>query len=354
MTPVVSLVVSAALSLKAGSVGALHPVLLSSSNNWISFDVPTLMQNFWPATLDGLTFGAIYALVALGYTLVYGVLNLINFAHSEVFIAGAYGVSFTLGALGFGPSFPSLGPFAIAADLVLATIVAMIVSALTAILLERVAYRPLRKKNAPRLVFLITAIGASFVIQYSIFLWRGANPEPSRIMFRPIPVFDIFGVIIDSQQLTIVVAALVMMVVTDQLIRRTKLGRGIRAVAQNPDTATLMGVDKERIIMATFAIGGALAGAAALFYVMKVPSGVQYNGGFILGIKAFAAAVLGGIGNIRGALLGGLLLGLISNWGQILLGNAQWADVVAFVVLVLVLIVRPSGLLGQTLGRSKA
>lgn len=329
-------------------------LLLLASSSWISFDVQSLAQNFWPTTIDGLTFGAIYALVALGYTLVYGVLNLINFAHSEVFIVGAYGISFTLNALGFGPSFPNLGVFAIVIDLLLAAVLGMICSAVMALILERLAYKPLRDRGAPRLVFLITAIGASFVIQYSIFLWRGANPEPSRIMFRPVPVFDIFGVIIDSQQVTIILAALAMMIITDLVINRSKLGRGIRAVAQNPDTATLMGVNKERIIMMTFMLGGLLAGAAALFYVMKVPSGVQYNGGFILGIKAFAAAVLGGIGNVRGALVGGLVLGLISNYGQILLGNAQWADVVAFVVLVLVLLVRPQGLLGQTLGRSKA
>jgi branched-chain amino acid transport system permease protein len=144
------------------------------------------------------------------------------------------------------------------------------------------------------------------------------------------------------------------MIFVDQLIRRTKLGRGIRAVAQDPDTATLMGVNKARIIVATFIIGGVLAGAAALFYVMKIPSGVLYYGGFVLGIKAFTAAVLGGIGNVRGALLGGFLLGLIGNYGQILLGSAQWTDVVSFVVLVLVLMIRPEGILGTNLSKVRA
>jgi branched-chain amino acid transport system permease protein len=170
----------------------------------------------------------------------------------------------------------------------------------------------------------------------------------------PQEMFTVAGTIVDSQQVTIVAAAVVMMVATDQFIRRTRLGRGIRAVAQDPDTATLMGVDRERIIVITFIIGGLLAGAAALFYVMKVPSGVIYNGGFILGIKAFTAAVLGGIGNIRGALVGGLLLGLIGNYGQILLGDSQWTDVVSFVVLVLILMVRPTGLLGSDLGTARA
>ncbi|WP_374010855.1 branched-chain amino acid ABC transporter permease [Leifsonia sp. LS-T14] len=329
----------------------LHPALDSS---WINFDVNALVQNFWSATFDGLTFGAVYGLIAVGYTLVYGVLNLINFAHSEVFIVGAYGVVVTLTTLGFGPSAPNLSPGAIIGDLLLALIVGMLASAVTAWLLERVAYRPLRKRNAPRLVFLITAIGASFAIQYGIFLIRGANAEPSVTMFIAQPIFDVFGTIVNSQQLIIVIASVLLMIATDWFIRRTRTGRGIRAVAQDPDTATLMGVNKERIIQITFITGGILAGAAALFYVMLVPSGVIYNGGFILGVKAFAAAVLGGIGNVRGALLGGLLLGVIGNYGQILLGDSQWTDVVAFVVLVLVLLVKPSGILGTSLGRSRA
>jgi len=329
----------------------LHPALDSS---WINFDVNALVQNFWSATFDGLTFGAVYGLIAVGYTLVYGVLNLINFAHSEVFIVGAYGVVVTLTTLGFGPSAPNLSAGAIIGDLILALIVGVLASAVTAWLLERVAYRPLRKRNAPRLVFLITAIGASFAIQYGIFLIRGANAEPSVTMFIPQPIFDVFGTIVNSQQLIIVIAAVILMIATDWFIRRTRTGRGIRAVAQDADTATLMGVNKERIIQITFITGGILAGAAALFYVMLVPSGVIYNGGFVLGVKAFAAAVLGGIGNVRGALLGGLLLGVIGNYGQILLGDSQWTDVVAFVVLVLVLLVKPTGILGTSLGRSRA
>jgi branched-chain amino acid transport system permease protein len=329
----------------------LHPALDSS---WINFDVNALVQNFWSATFDGLTFGAVYGLIAVGYTLVYGVLNLINFAHSEVFIVGAYGVVVTLTTLGFGPSAPTLSPVAIVGDLILALLVGMVAAGGTAWVLERVAYRPLRKRNAPRLVFLITAIGASFTIQYLIFLIRGANAEPAVTMFIPEPIFDVFGTIVNSQQLIIVIASVILMLATDWFIRRTRTGRGIRAVAQDPDTATLMGVNKEKIIQITFITGGILAGAAALFYVMLVPSGVIYNGGFILGVKAFAAAVLGGIGNVRGALLGGLLLGVIGNYGQILLGDSQWTDVVAFVVLVLVLLVKPSGILGTSLGRSRA
>ena len=332
-------------------LAVVHPHLDSS---WINFDVPSLVQNFWPATFDGLTFGAIYGLIALGYTLVYGVLNLINFAHSEVFIVGAYGVVFVLASLGFGPNAPTISMWAVIGDLLLAILVGMIASAITAFLLERLAYRPLRMRNPPCLVYLIVAIGASLTIQYTIFIIRGPNPEPSVTMFIPAPVFDVFGTIVDSQQLTIVIAAIILMVATDLFIRKSRTGRGIRAVAQDPDTATLMGVNRERIIVTTFILGGLLAGAAALFYVMKIPSGVQYNGGFSLGIKAFAAAVLGGIGNVRGALLGGLLLGLIGNYGQLLLGDSQWTDVIAFITLVLVLLVKPTGILGTSIARSRA
>lgn len=328
--------------------------LASADQSWIQFNWSYLFENFWTATFDGLTFGAIYALVALGYTLVYGVLNLINFAHSEVFISGAYAVVFTLSWLGFGPNTPNLSTIAIIGDLILACLAAMVVSAIVALILERVAYKPLRDRNAPRLAYLISAIGASFAIQYLFFNWRGSNAEPARIMFEQKNVFVVFGSYIDNIQLTIVIAAVLMMVAVDQFIARTRLGRGIRAVAQDPDTATLMGVNKERVIMTTFVIGGLLAGAAALFYVMKVPSGVIYNGGFILGIKAFTAAVLGGIGNVRGALLGGLLLGMIGNYGQYLLGDAQWTDVVCFIVLVLVLMVRPEGILGSSLAKVRA
>jgi branched-chain amino acid transport system permease protein len=328
--------------------------LVIESNQWITLDWATLRETFWSNTFDGLTFGAIYALVALGYTLVYGVLNLINFAHSEVFITGAYACVFTLTAFGFGPSPLVISVPALIGCMLASCLAAMVASAGIAFLLERLAYKPLRSRNASRLSFLITAIGASFTIQYLIYLWRGANAEPAITMFRPSEMFTIFGASVDNQQVLIVVAAVAMMVFVDQFVRRTRLGRGIRAVAQDPDTATLMGVDRERIIVTTFVIGGILAGAASLFYVMKVPSGVIYNGGFILGIKAFTAAVLGGIGNIRGALVGGLLLGLIGNYGQVLLGSGQWTDVVSFVTLVLILMVRPTGLLGSDLGKARA
>jgi branched-chain amino acid transport system permease protein len=183
--------------------------------------------------------------------------------------------------------------------------------------------------------------------------YGGSNAQQPIILVRPRVQFQIFGADVTNVTLVIVASAVVLAALTDIALNRTKFGRGIRAVAQDPTTATLMGVSRERIIMATFLIGGLLAGAAALLFILKVPQGILYSGGFLLGIKAFAAAVLGGIGNLRGALLGGLLLGVMENYGQALFGT-QWRDVVAFVLLVLVLLIRPTGILGESLGKVRA
>jgi branched-chain amino acid transport system permease protein len=237
---------------------------------------------------------------------------------------------------------------------------AMMMSGATAVGLEAVAYRPLRRRNAARLSFLITAIGMSFVLQEFVHFilpkiikgYGGSNAQQPIRLVEPETQFTIFGGVVSNITLIIVIAALFLALLTDTAINRTKFGRGIRAVAQDPDTATLMGVSRERIIMTTFLIGGLLAGAAALLYTLKVPQGIIYSGGFLLGIKAFAAAVLGGIGNLRGALLGGLLLGIMENYGQAVFGT-QWRDVIAFVLLVLVLLFRPTGILGESLGKAR-
>ncbi|QRP48876.1 branched-chain amino acid ABC transporter permease [Amycolatopsis sp. FDAARGOS 1241] len=331
----------------------LSSLVLAQGDSWITFDVSGFLDQFWANTIDGLAYGSIYALVALGYTLVYGVLKLINFAHSEVFIYGAYATWFTFFGLGFRPgSTPELPVFELIGFLLIALLASMAVSGGTAVLLERVAYRPLRKRGAPKLVFLITAIGASFVLQQILFIWRGGNAEQGIRLLRNEPVFNIFGAAVTNVTIITIIASILLMIATDQFVNRTKFGRGIRAVAQDPDTATLMGVNKERVITLTFLIGGLLAGAAALFYMMKIPQGASYQGGFILGIKAFTAAVLGGIGNLRGALLGGLILGVVENYGQTLFGG-EWRDVVAFVLLVLILMVRPTGILGESLGKAR-
>lgn len=330
----------------------------------IGFNLDGLRDGFWQLTIDGLSWGAIYALVAVGYTLVYGVLKLINFAHSEVFMFGMFGAYFCLDMiLGFTPSGNTYnkGIALTILYLAIAMLFAMAVSGATAIGLEAVAYRPLRRRRAERLSFLITAIGMSFVLQEFVHFilpkiidgYGGSNAQQPIRLVAPETQFTVFGSAVSNITLIIVAAALVLALVTDLTINRTKLGRGIRAVAQDPDTATLMGVSRERIITLTFLIGGLLAGAAALLYTLKVPQGIIYSGGFLLGIKAFSAAVLGGIGNLRGALLGGLLLGIMENYGQAVFGT-QWRDVVAFVLLVLVLFFRPTGILGESLGKARA
>jgi len=330
----------------------------------IGFNLEGLRSGFWHLSIDGLAWGAIYALVAVGYTLVFGVLRLINFAHSEVFMLGMFGAYFALDMiLGFTPSGDDYGvglPLTIW-YLVVAGAFAMLVSGSAAMGLEAVAYRPLRRRNARPLAFLITAIGMSFVLQEFVHFilpkiipgYGGSNAQQPIKLVEPKTEFAVFGASVTNVTIVIVVAAFGFALATDIAINRTKLGRGVRAVAQDPTTATLMGVSRERIILTTFLIGGLLAGVAALLYTLKVPQGIIFSGGFLLGIKAFSAAVLGGIGNLRGALLGGLLLGVMENYGQAVFGS-QWRDVVAFVLLVLVLLVRPTGILGESLGKARA
>jgi branched-chain amino acid transport system permease protein len=329
----------------------------------ISFNLVGLRQGFWPLTIDGLAWGAIYALVAVGYTLVFGVLRLINFAHSEVFMLGMFGSYFALNMIvGFSPSGDEydVGVLLTIWYLVVAAAFAMLVSGSVAIGLEAVAYRPLRRRNARPLAFLITAIGMSFVLQEFVHFilpkiipsYGGSNAQQPIKLVEPKTEFTVFGASVTNVTLVIVFAAIACAIITDVSINRTKFGRGIRAVAQDPTTATLMGVSRERVILVTFMIGGLLAGIAAMLYTLKVPQGIIFSGGFLLGIKAFSAAVLGGIGNLRGALLGGLLLGVMENYGQAVFGS-QWRDVVAFVLLVLVLLVRPTGILGESLGKAR-
>jgi branched-chain amino acid transport system permease protein len=320
-------------------------------------DFDFLFNNFWDLSAGGLTQGSIYALVALGYTLVYGVLRLINFAHSEVFMVGTFASIGTLHLLGLGEDDPVPTFSKVLFYIVAATAAAMIASSITAVIVERVAYRPLRKRNAPPLVFLISAIGASFVIAEAFgsdlpFIGQGRNNVRVPNLIEPKEQFTILGASINNRQILIVIAALVMMIGLDMFIRHTRLGRGIRAVSQDPDSAALMGVNKDRVIALTFVLGGLMAGAAAILYNLHIGA-TRFNAGFTLGIKAFTAAVLGGIGNLRGALLGGLLLGLMENWGSAIIGS-QWRDVVAFVFLIVVLMFRPTGILGESLGKARA
>jgi len=332
----------------------------------MNFDA--LFSHLGQLTIDGLAKGAIYALVALGYTLVYGVLRLINFAHSEVFMVGTFAVLGVWTAMQ-ASSQASLGMILV--YIVVALIAAALASAGVALAVERIAYRPLRKKNAPSLVFLITAIGVSTVLMetfgyvldrgFSAFapgIWDGFGRPFGRVIagmpsiVQQKELLDLGFITITNMHAIVILGAVAMMICLDLFINRTRLGRGVRAVAQDPDTAALMGVNKDRVIMLIFVLGGAMAGGAAMLYGLKLPNTV-FDVGFLIGIKAFTAAVLGGIGNLRGALIGGLLLGVIEVYGATLT-KSSWEDVWAFGVLVVMLMFRPTGLLGESLGRARA
>jgi branched-chain amino acid transport system permease protein len=302
-------------------------------------------ENFWSLLVGGLANGCLYALIAIGYTLVYGVLRLINFAHSEVFMAGGFAGYFILEGMVGNHQPTGLGEVGFA---LVGIIGGALAGGLVAFFLERVAYRPLRRRHAPRLAFLISAIGASY------FLFNLAGKEFGRDAVE-VPVtftgtlFTIFGAQVQSYYVLIAVSAVTMFVFLDRVVALTKLGRGIRAVAEDAETASLMGVNIDRVISQAFVLGGLLGGAAG--FLFGISAGVVYTMGFTPALKAFTAAVLGGIGNIRGAVLGGLTLGVAENLPSACVG-ASWRDVVAFGILVLVLLFRPTGLLGERLGRS--
>lgn len=306
-----------------------------------------LVSDFWDFFIPGLTQGAVYALIAVGYTLVYGVLQLINFAHSEVFMLGAFGGLFMTQWLTDGDTVPS--GFTSVLYMGLAITAGALAGGATAFVLERVAYRPLRRRHAPRLIFLISAIGASFFLLHLAGKMFGRLPNRVPDLYDNGVVFTVFGANVTTLQLVLIGSAVVMMFLLDRVVQKTKLGQGIRAVAQDAETASLMGVNIDRVISQTFVIGGLLGGAAG--FLFGTFSTVQYNMGFLPGIKAFAAAVLGGIGNIRGAMLGGMLLGVVENL-SVACTSSEWKDLIAFLVLIAVLLVRPTGILGERLGRS--
>jgi branched-chain amino acid transport system permease protein len=301
--------------------------------------------------LLGLTRGSTYALIALGYTLVYGVLQLLNFAHSEVFMSGTFGSYIVVHAVvGDGKG---TAHWEVPIVIMIGLISGAVTGACVAWTLERVAYRPLRRRGAPKLAFLISAIGASFFLSQlagKLFNRFNGNGMPTYFDKNHV-LFSISTARIQIFEVVIIISAVLMMVFLDRLVAGTKLGRGIRAVAEDAPTAALMGIDIDRTISRTFVIGGALAGAAGLLF--GTAFSFSNTIGFNQGTKAFAAAVLGGIGNIRGAMMGGLLLGLVEALvPPIQAIGIAWTDVVAFVVLVVVLVFRPTGLLGERLGRA--
>jgi len=313
-----------------------------SVNHWLDFIVFGLAQ------------GSIYALIAMGYTMVYGVLRMINFAHSEVFMSGPY-TAYYFAAYLYRSGLLETHPVF---SLIVVFLVSMATSTLIAFLLERIAYRPLR--TAPRLVPLITAIGASFFLQYMFrgFFGSGFQAYPvikaleGQWMVGPLRVLKF--------QAMVIVAAALLMVALYQFVQRTRIGKALRSVSEDKDASALMGIDVDKMISVTFIIGGAAAGAAGVLYAIMFKQ-VHFFMGFIPGIKAFTAAVLGGIGNIPGAMLGGVFLGLVESVGPSLFLDGlgivapyQLKDAIAFTMLVLVLIFRPTGILGERLAVKKA
>ena len=323
--------------------------------------MPTTSENWFqqlPQNLVlGLEAGSLYALIALGYTLVYGILQLINFAHSEVFMSGSFGSYLVVNEILHNRHLSGL---AIPLTIIAGLISGAVVGAAVAWLLEKSAYKPLRKRGAPKLAFLISAIGASFFLSNlagKLFnrlpnnSFPGTTPGEGTNFNLSHNLINYKYFAVNTQEILIIAIALATMIFLDRLVNHTKLGRGIRAVAEDAPTAALMGIDIDKTISRTFVIGGALAGVAG--FMFGTAFGVSYTMGFTPGIKAFAAAVLGGIGNIRGAMIGGILVGEIEVLVTALpFVGAQWLDVSGFVVLVLVLIFRPTGILGERLGRA--
>jgi branched-chain amino acid transport system permease protein len=368
-----------------------------------------IYRTFWDLTVSGVALGLIYALIALGYTMVYGVLRLINFAHSEIFMVGTFGVLISLTQV-FGINlfedgeYPYRSGIALVMILIGSTVAAMVVSGAGAVVLERTAYRPLRGagdtfgavvlafltgliasflftdammtnlmiaavitgplavvyvrifrkgRQAPRLAFLISAIGASMAVAEAVATWG----RDERVMYKTPRVlekkvlFNFFGADVRIDYVIVALGAILMMTSLLLFVNRTRLGRGIRAVAQDAETARILGVNVNSVILVTFLLGGAMAGGAAMMFTL-VYDQTRFNIGFLLGVKSFTAAVLGGIGNIKGALLGGIVLGLAENYGSAIFGG-QWKDVIAFIVLLVVLMFRPTGILGESLGKAR-
>lgn len=303
------------------------------------------MDTFIQQVINGLVLGSMYALIALGYTMVYGVLNLINFAHGDVLmIGGMVGLTILKLLSSMVPGMPPL------LQLIIAILGAIPVCMAVNVLIERIAYRRLR--NAPRLAPLITAIGVSILLQtFAMLIW-GRSPLPFPQVLSSDPV-HLGGALISWTQLMLLGLALLSMMGLVFLVEKTKMGRAMRATAENPRVAGLMGVDSNMVIVATFAIGAALAAVAGVMWGATYSS-VQFAMGFLPGLKAFSAAVLGGIGNIYGAMIGGIALGLIESLGAGYIGEltggligSNYQDIFAFVVLIIVLTIRPSGIMGE-------
>ncbi|HET9103140.1 MAG TPA: branched-chain amino acid ABC transporter permease [Solirubrobacteraceae bacterium] len=291
--------------------------------------------------VQGLSNGAIWALIAIGYTLVYGIIELINFAHGDVFMVGSFTATGLWGTLGLGLT---TGPVGLILGLLLTLVVSMVVCGVLNVLIERVAYRPLR--SAPKLAPLITAVGFSFILQNVGLLWQGGSPQGvPDLINESQTVFNISGVPIVRGYILAILVMIPLVAGLAWFISSTRAGRAMRATAQDPEAARLMGINVNATISLTFLLGGMLAGAAGLIYALY-ETNIWYFQGFQAGLIAFTAAVMGGIGNVRGAVLGGLIIGVIQALSDSRLGP-QWTEAVVFAYLVVIMILRPRGLLGE-------
>jgi branched-chain amino acid transport system permease protein len=302
------------------------------------------VEAFVQTLLLGISQGALYALIALGYTLVYGIIELINFAHGDLFMLGSFASLTSLEFLSVNKG----APLPLWLGIILSLIIAMVFCALFNVLIERVAYRRLR--NAPRLAPLIAAIGVSFILQNIGLWWRGASPLSFHTVLGQHNMFaDMFGsqasISFNYEQLVVLVVTIPLLVLLNYVVYRTRLGKAMRATAQDREAAALMGINVNNTIAFAFLLAGALAGAAGLIFGIYTDSTV-WNLGFDAGLKAFTAAVLGGIGNLVGATVGGFMIGIIAAYSSRLFGDA-WTIVVVFSILILVLVFRPSGIMGE-------
>ena len=291
--------------------------------------------------LEGLSNGSIWALIALGYTLVYGIIELINFAHGDVFMIGSFVAASIFGTIGLTLT---TGPLGLVGGLIVVLIVCMVACGSLNVMIERVGYRPLR--GAPKLAPLITAVGFSFILQNVGLLWLGGSPASVPDLIRAQQdVFTVFGVTVQRADILAIGVTVPLVIALTLFISRSRLGKAMRATAQDPDAARLMGINVDTTISATFLLGGLLAGAAGLIYALYQTT-VWYFQGFQAGLIAFTAAVMGGIGNLRGAVLGGLIIGVIQQISDNRIGP-EWTPAIVFAFLVLIMVFRPQGLIGE-------
>ena len=311
------------------------------------------LDQFATLTVGGLSLGFIYVLIALGYTMVYGVLRMINFANSEVFMYGTFATIIVIRDL-FGftqQSEPATG-FRLFYILFLCLVASMLMSGILSILLELVAYRRLRNRGSNKLAPLISAIGMSIVLAEFMRILTDSRYVGSPRVMEKKSLGTFFGAELRLDNTIIIVAGLLLFISLSQFVQRTRLGKAIRAVSMNEDAAKLMGVNLNFVVSGTFLVGGLMTGAAGFFYVLKYEN-TSFNIGFELGIAAFTAAILGGIGNIKGAFYGGIVLGLLETYASFFLGT-QWKAVTVFIVLVVVLYFRPNGVFGEAITKTRA